>query len=351
VKTDLKKITKLLDHLNLKYEVLLSDRSAILILPDYGRVLGMWSDIKKDNHFWINQHFLNGLCTRNWANPGGHRIWLAPEREYFISDLNKPFETYQVPRTIDPGNYKCERDTVTARLFNSGKLRAFASQGDCSFKITRTISLVAESQILEVAKEKSIKGIGYKDSVELISNIGHPAGLWSLIQVPLQSIISMPVHEPVKHTVFFGDYTHLISYKKELLKLRFTPKSQQVFKIGIKAGICRNVITCLQMRSDKSASLIMKFFNLGPERAYLDSPWYSAHDKGYAVQFFCGGTHGFGELETHSPVCLNSKKGFESTFDMHVYAFHGPQCKIKKIQSEAIEQSRSDYQTCCEPFL
>ncbi|MHB9071294.1 MAG: DUF6786 family protein [Sedimentisphaerales bacterium] len=120
--TDLAAVVRCLDSQKIKYNIMQRGKTAILVLPEYGRVLGVWSNIEKDNHFWINQNFLDGHNYFNWTNPGGHRIWLAPERDFFISDLKNPFVTYNVPAAMDQGNYKCDCDNLSLKLCNTGTL-------------------------------------------------------------------------------------------------------------------------------------------------------------------------------------------------------------------------------------
>jgi len=340
MKMDLLTIIQCLDHQMLKYSVLQHGKAAMLILPEYGRVLGCWSDIEKDNHFWMNQDFMHGQHDTNWANPGGHRIWLAPERKFFIHDLSHPFETYQVPSAIDPGNYKCTYDSLSAQLYNSGRLRAFVSQTDCDFKIMRTIALLPDSEILKLTKNTQIQAAVYRESIELTVDDGCPAGIWSLIQVPLRGTISMPVSRPGSHKIFFGNEGNIVKYENGLLNLNLMPETQQEFKIGFKVSDCGNIITCLHLYPDESATLIVKKFGLGAESSYVDTPWNQPEDTGYGVQFFCGGIHGFGELETHGYVCKIAERVYESKLTIFVYAFSGQRDLIYQIQKNILNSSK-----------
>ena len=77
-----------------------SEASTALILPDYNRILGLWPDINKPSLLWINEKFLENPNDKSvvWTNPGGHRIWGAPEKEFFI------FWFTNIKNTIDIHN-------------------------------------------------------------------------------------------------------------------------------------------------------------------------------------------------------------------------------------------------------
>ncbi|OHB55028.1 MAG: hypothetical protein A2Y12_12010 [Planctomycetes bacterium GWF2_42_9] len=301
MKTDFAAVLRCLDSQKIKYNIIQRGKTAILVISEYGRVLGFWSDIEKDSHFWVNQKFLDGYHDINWINPGGHRIWLSPERDFFISDLNKPFETYHVPAAIDHGNYECAGDNLSLKLSNKGILRSFAKDINCDFSLTRTVSLINDDKLPKFTLDRQIQIAGYEDAIELRTQ-GCPAGLWSLVQVPLEGFISVPVYRSGGHRVFFGDPGSLIEYNNGLMNLHLKPHPNQNFKICLKASNCSSAITCLHTYPNGLASLIIKKFVVGPDNAYVDTPWNEPDDKGYAVQFFCGGTYGFAELETHAPV-------------------------------------------------
>ena len=348
VSNTLAAVTTMLHNNGYQFEVVSSGNGALLLLPKFGRVLGLWSDTQADCHFWINPQLLMSSATdfckddARWANPGGHRIWLAPEREFFIHDLSHPFETYQVPSAIDPGNYKCTYDSLSVQLYNSGRLRAFVSQTDCDFKIMRTISLLPGSEIFKLTKKTQIQAVGYRESIDLAVDNGCPAGIWSLIQVPLRGTISMPVSRSGSHKIFFGNEGNIVNYGNGLLNLNLTPDPRQEFKIGFKVSDCGDIITCLHIYPDESATLIVNKFGPGTESVYVDTPWNQPEDTGYAVQFFCGGIHGFGELETHGSVYKSIEGYCESKLTIFVYAFSGQRELITQIQNNILNCSKHE---------
>ncbi|MHB9071824.1 MAG: hypothetical protein ACYC54_15800 [Sedimentisphaerales bacterium] len=176
--------------------------------------------------------------------------------------------------------------------------------------MTRTVLLLSDDKLPKFTLGRQIQIAGYEDNIELKTE-GCPAGVWSLIQVPLEGIISLPVSLPAGHKVFFGDPGCLVEYNNGLMNLHLKPHPQQNFKLCFKASNCGSVITCLHTYPKGLASLIIKKFVVGTDNAYFDTPWNEPADKGYVVQFFCGGTYGFAELETHAPV-LEVPNGWQS---------------------------------------
>ena len=58
----------------------------ILLLSEYGRVLGIWPHRRAENVLWVNNGFFQSLRVGakddGWNNPGGDRLWLAPAGEF-----------------------------------------------------------------------------------------------------------------------------------------------------------------------------------------------------------------------------------------------------------------------------
>jgi hypothetical protein len=68
--------------------------------------------------------------------------------------------------------------------------------------------------------------------------------------------------------------------------------------------------------------LIIKKFEISDDNTYIDTPWNEPDDNGYTVQFFCGGTYGFAELETHAPV-LEGPNGWQSKLKVDIRVVSG----------------------------
>ncbi len=69
------------------------DGGRLLVLPAYGRVLGLYTGDSDENVLWTNPALATAESATayfrrgGWRNPGGDRTWLAPEIELFIGDL------------------------------------------------------------------------------------------------------------------------------------------------------------------------------------------------------------------------------------------------------------------------
>ena len=328
MKTDLATIIQCLDRQKLKYSVLQHGKTAVLVLPEYGRVLGCWSDVEKDNHFWLNTNFLNGNSDLNWANPGGHRIWLAPEREFFINDLKRPFETYRVPKEFDPGCYTYKKDVLDVCLENRGHAYAHVSNMNVPFKLSRHIRALKNEEIRSFAADVPLQGAGYEEHtmLELDESCPVRVGIWSLIQVEPGGVVVVPLRNGPRHTVFFGQPNEAISSDGRLLNVHFGQQQKQtdiLFKIGLKASWASNTIVYRKDNKDGFSSITVKVFETADDTHYVDTPWQLPEDYGYAVQLFYGARYGFGELESHAPVIKGPSGQWHSVNKCSVYAFCG----------------------------
>eukprot|EP01079_Euglenida_sp_SAG-EU17-18_P004525 gene4525-4753_t len=69
----------------------------LVVIPDGGRVCGMFLDGHDENVFWTPD---DGV--------GGHRVWVAPEYRYFWTgppDLER-FTNNPTPPSLDPGPWR-----------------------------------------------------------------------------------------------------------------------------------------------------------------------------------------------------------------------------------------------------
>jgi len=96
-------------------------RGSLLILPYGARVLGLFS-ISSENFYWVNPMLVNAMDTETffsstgWKNSGGDRTWIAPEINLFIKDSNDPWNSYEVPASIDPGDYVIQSNNGTLMM-------------------------------------------------------------------------------------------------------------------------------------------------------------------------------------------------------------------------------------------
>ncbi len=309
METTFKNIISVLKCSSVKYDSLETDSGGvILVVPEYGRVLGVWPDRKLPTPYWINLSFLTGTQEQaDWDNPGGHRIWIAPEKEFFISDIRRPFETYKVPKVIDPGRWNYFANSSEISFSCDVRLHAFRSQRDILLNIKRvirplSIDAVSDMIPLEVG---SCQCAAYEEELELICYDELKVGLWSLIQVPLGGEMVVPVKSGGKVTEFFGDGSCYITGDEKFVKIKYDRHCRRDFKLGFGLSSVEDVVYYRRDISRDHSCLITQKFTTSDGGEYVDMPWNSDVDNGSVVQSFCGGTYGFGEIEVHHPVKQN----------------------------------------------
>ena len=155
---------------------------ALLVLPEYGRILGVWPHWRSDNALWVNPDFMKqlqiGAKDDAWLNPGGDRMWLGPEEE-FVPDG-------AVAAVIDPGRYSQLSEKGPFTMENRGEARAWKSDMRMRFRIVRRIRPLGEEDIPEAWGTRWLRQAGYAEetTLEVSGEIPPEAWLWSLIQVP-----------------------------------------------------------------------------------------------------------------------------------------------------------------------
>lgn len=281
-----------------------SEDSAAVVLPDYNRILGVWPDVNKPSPLWINEKFLENPNDKStdWANPGGHRIWVAPEKEFSISDLDNPFGSYKVPEQIDPGRHEYKHNEGIYSFSNHAELYAHRSKVKVPLSYERKIRLLEKQEISEVVNidHNEYKCVAYQDDVLLKTETDFMAGVWSLVQVPLEGQIYLPVGDNARYEALFGESEGLIEIDDNLLKIKLNPIKNE-FKLGLIASSVEDRIAHVRNDGDKTMVVLM-IFEKGRDSDYIDTPWKQNDVPGAAVQIFCGADYGFAELEVHAPA-------------------------------------------------
>ncbi len=197
----LEEIVSRLNALGIGYKVLETGTDgAALVLPEYGRVLGLWPNWRGENALWVNPEFFRslevGAKQTEWVNPGGDRMWLCPESEFFIPDPARPAETFSVPHSIDPGSYTSSFEKGGTSLENRGDAWAFRAETRIGFKITRRIRVYGEQELAGLWGATYFRQAGYDEETILeVRDCPIAVGLWNGVSVrsggqatvPLQS--------------------------------------------------------------------------------------------------------------------------------------------------------------------
>jgi len=155
---------------------------AMLVLPDYGRVLGLWPHLRAENALWTNPDFLAslqvGMKDDEWSNPGGDWIWLAPAEE-FLSDG-------AVPPSVDPGRFTLTGDRTALCLTNRGEAFARRTEARVRFRLTRRLRPLFEPDIDALHGQTWLRRAGWEEELELQveGRCRVPVQLWNITQAP-----------------------------------------------------------------------------------------------------------------------------------------------------------------------
>jgi len=295
---------------------------SLLILPHGARVLGLFSS-SDENFFWVNPALADVanakafFSSKDWKNSGGDRTWVAPETDLFIKNIDDPWNTYEVPSAIDPGNYTVRKDDGQVKMINQASIVLHSLRQECEIELEKTIRTVVNP--LHCEKEANeflcqLEYIGYEQvtTLRLISpplptpprkpkaSVGsctpNPSqeensqeergvrlGLWNLIQLPAGGHIIIPtVKKSSPH-----DYFEKTGPKH----LRVTPRfihflldANERHKIGVKAISTIGRMGYLRPIEAGIRTLVVRNFLVNPSGEYVDTPWDNRNDSGYAIQ-------------------------------------------------------------------
>jgi hypothetical protein len=189
---DLAGIVTELSTLGIAHAVLSSgEEGAILVLPDYGRVLGLWPHWRAENALWVNPDFLRclhiGSKDDGWMNPGGDRLVLAPEAEFLAEGPGSAPE-------LDPGRYEGAGDKTLFTMENRGEARAWKAGARVRFRIVRRIRPLDPAGLRAAWGDTYLRAVGFEEEAYLEIAGGVPVSLWSATQVrPDAELHALPV--------------------------------------------------------------------------------------------------------------------------------------------------------------
>jgi len=155
----------------------------VLLLPEYGRVLGIWPHRRAENVLWVNNDFFQSLRVGakddGWNNPGGDRLWLAPAGEFLG-------EGGIVPPAIDPGKFVLSSDRGAACMTNRGEAWAHQSGVRVRFRVTRRLRPLDDAALEAAWGPTWLRRAGCEEELELEleGSCPVPVRLWNITQVP-----------------------------------------------------------------------------------------------------------------------------------------------------------------------
>jgi hypothetical protein len=319
-----------------------SNGGSILVSNAGARVLRLTGPFGHD-FFWLNNALVDGshqdlFTSLGWLNLGGDRTWIAPESDTFVGDLNNPWETYNVPNSIDPGQYGIREFGGAVHLASDLSLTNHRLGVTADLSMEKTVSATPHPfrYSADFSHIKSVEYVGY-DQVTTLSLLSEVTpdlrfGLWHLAQVRATGEILVPVTDTSRPHVYFGP-AQSAQIKTEPGLVRFGVANVTPLKIGLKALSVKGRTGYLKEEMDGQWSLIVRNFSVNPSAEYVDTPWDNPNDRGYAVQCYSddGSLGDFGEMEYHTPG-IGDGTGITSYTDRsQLWGFRGDRTIIEEI--------------------
>jgi hypothetical protein len=284
----------------------------MIVAPALGaRILG--AGIGKENALWTAQSF----STRGWSeggNAGGARTWIAPEGGPHGFFFSAGGTRYDVPRELDPGEYRPARADEGWIAFRNVFTARSADGASYPVAITRSMR-IEEVAAPQAPGRSSAVRILFRHEIENTGTtpIDRRLGLWCIVQVPSEKTgtIIIPLRDGAPagsvHPYFADLPTGVLrtSGRTVLLKALGGRK----YKIGVPAQAATGGIAFVRpSRAGKGWILVSLDFAIDRSGVYLDRPSYgpgAESSGGDAVQAYNDtgtGDLAFSEIEAHAPA-------------------------------------------------
>ncbi len=319
----------------------LPDGTRVLLLPHGGRVLGLFSRGSEDNFYWTHPALRSAetaialYSSGAWENSGGDRTWLGPELELFFPrypDLG--MSGYFQPRQLDPGAYKVDAQDGRVRLVNRAQLTLFRSKITVHFELAKWVQPTTNPLRYDrTFSGAEVEFCGYEQhtTLELFGDGPGRIGLWNLIQMPHAGRLRISTYQRTEPRLYFGSIPSG-DLKTKDHAIDWIMRSAGEQKIGVPAIATTGRVGYVY-DLQKEARLVIQNFFVNPAGEYVDVPWDSPNDFGYAVQA-CNvnsslGT--FSELEYHVPAIGDGTGKTRCEDISQVWAFRGRRTALDEI--------------------
>ncbi len=307
-----------------------------LVLPFGCRVLGLYP-APGVNSLWRSDALDQAdtasalIGEPGWVNTGGLRGWISPETETHVSDLDGFWETYEVPRQVDPGAYRVTASDDGSVTLECAMTPHFYRHGvDVPLHLRRTFSLI------DAEAPAGVHGAGIAIDSVLSAAGPLPDGvrpaLWNLVQVPGGGEIVVPVNRDPDPVTMFGEPG--FQYADD--RIRWRVETNVSSKISLRAPDCRGCMAYLS-ESGPAPTLLVYRFSVHDASLYSDVPGHDLTDTGQVQQVYVddGSLGGFGELEYHTPA-LEPGEREELTDHGELRAYTGPVEMLREVLDETI---------------
>ena len=322
-----------------------ADGSRPLVLPEHGRLIGLYPADGDTNFLWTNPALDEPASAKayfsrsGWSNPGGDRTWLAPEMDLFLGDPARPFETYTVPPALDPGNWSLV-STAGAEvvLENRTRIRMLRNGQEMGMRLVKTYTPAVNPLQGASADGAGVQYAGYTLAtvleIEPLAGNSVRLGIWNLLQLPQPGTMLISTRIPARpHVVFGVPAAGELTEPPGHVRWNMAPPGPDT-KIGIKANSMTGRAGCIRETGTAGIQdLVVREFSVGDERDYVDALWEPPHETGWAFQACCvrNGAEQFNELEYHAPAAPLSSVRSHSRDESRVWAFRGPAAAVAKV--------------------
>ncbi len=315
---NLKQMSNTLDALDMRYRVLqLNDNATILVTQHGGRIFGPFIG-DDEGILWANECFMNPQRLREFItsgawNIGGDRIWLAPELDFNVPDRNNFDESYDLPATIDPGNYE----------FGDKKGVSLLQLMLLNRPSTKILEL--NRQILPTENPLECEGFccGYRHLIELCDhNANHQScEVWNLTQVKPHGYCYIPCNSSPVITDYYEPANEYFTNEENVGIAKIT--GDRRYKIGVKAICTTGRVLYISRISDDQFLLMVKIFDSDPTTIYTKEPAGKPGQSGHSFHIYNDNlmNGGFAELE-FSGRTIGGVSGINKTIDVMSTLFY-----------------------------
>ena len=310
----------------------------VVVLPFGGRILGLFASGDETNFLWNNsvlrepEKYRRFQSSGQWQNPGGERVWLAPEVDLFYPNLPAK-DPYFQPRTLDSVDYRCERRGDSICLTNTCKLTHFRLKQEIEVRMEKSVRTTMNPlRQTEVGRGLQFAGYEVTTSLEFIGQSQPAIAAWTLLQLPNDGEMLLPTYAETQPTNYFGQIPPGdLEVKPRGVRFRMREPDGQ--KIGLPATVSPGRLGYHYGTAEMS-QLVIRNFTVNPSAQYIDIPWGGEEGRGCPIQI-CHVDHPalgqFSELEYHAPAIGGTTGLTRGEDSSQVWAFRGPFAEVNKV--------------------
>lgn len=314
-----------------KYELLHGDSGGtIVVLERGGRIIGAYPGEEDENMLWVDPDI--GVERPTW-NSGGERVWLSPEVDYFMTELESPGFGFTVQEGLDPGGYTLEGSSpfrAALTWTQVGDVRSFRAEEQFRFRLSKSCRLIDNPLVAAGLQDGggAYNYMGYETETVLKAldkDFRSDAALWTLMQVPSGGVALVPtIGKAVPVDFFAADESSAVRIMPGGLRFRLYAEDPPR-KLSIRSIQATGRIGYFRMVGQDRASLLVRQFSVYPSESYVDVPPDRLSDRGHCVQCYNDGGRlgGFGELEYHTPVLRRLGTSSQTVDVSQVWCYSG----------------------------